>query len=447
MRKGNYMFEKLFKLSSKGTTVKVELLAGLTTFLTMAYILGVNPGLLSSEFGAAMPFQSVFLATALSSALASIIMGLYANYPIALAPGMGVNAFFSFTAVNMLGGSWQAGLAAVFISGVLFLIISITGVRKMVINAIPKNLKLAIGAGIGFFIAFIGLQNAGIVVNNDVVLVGLGDLTAPTVLLAVFGILVTFALLARKVSAGVFYGLVITAVVGVIAGLFGIEGMPALPTAIVSFKFDMPTFGAFIGGFDELFASPSAILIIFTFLFIDFFDTAGTLVAVAGKTNLIDENGELENVDKALMSDAIGTVAGAVLGTSTVTSYIESAAGVGVGGRTGLTAVTTGVLFILSIFFFPVLAVINGTVTAPALVVVGVLMAQQLGNIDWEDFVAATSGFVAIITMILAYSIADGIATGFITYGVVMAASGKAKEVKPVIWVLIAVFIAHFILK
>lgn len=447
MRKGNYMFEKLFKLSSKGTTVKVELLAGLTTFLTMAYILAVNPGLLSSEFGAGMPFQSVFLATALSAALASIIMGLYANYPIALAPGMGVNAFFSFTAVNMLGGSWQAGLAAVFISGILFLVISITGIRKMVINAIPKNLKLAIGAGIGFFIAFIGLQNAGIVVNNDVVLVGLGDLTAPTVLLAVFGILVTFALLARKVSAGVFYGLVITAVVGIIAGLAGVEGMPALPTAVVSFDFDMPTFGAFVGGFGELFASPSAVLIIFTFLFIDFFDTAGTLVAVAGKTNLIDEKGELENVDKALMADAVGTVAGAILGTSTVTSYIESAAGVGVGGRTGLTAVTTGVLFILSIVFFPVLAVINGTVTAPALVVVGVLMAQQLGNIDWEDFIAATSGFVAIITMILAYSIADGIATGFITYGVVMVASGKAKEVKPVIWVLIAVFITHFILK
>ncbi|MDP2814791.1 MAG: NCS2 family permease [Erysipelotrichaceae bacterium] len=441
------MFEKLFKLSSKGTTVKVELLAGLTTFLTMAYILGVNPGLLSSEFGAAMPFQSVFLATALSSALACIIMGLYANYPIALAPGMGVNAFFSFTAVNMLGGSWQAGLAAVFVSGVLFMIISMTGIRKIVINAIPKNLKLAIGAGIGFFIAFIGLQNAGIVVNNDAVLVGLGDLTAPTVLLAVFGILVTFALLARKVSAGVFYGLVITAVVGVIAGLFGFEGMPTLPTAIVSFEFDMPTFGAFIGGFGELFASPSAVLIIFTFLFIDFFDTAGTLVAVAGKTDLMDENGELKDVDKALMSDAIGTVAGAILGTSTVTSYIESAAGVGVGGRTGLTAVTTGVLFILSIFFFPVLAVINGTVTAPALIVVGVLMAQQLGGIDWEDFVAATSGFVAIITMVLAYSIADGIATGFITYGVVMAASGRAKEVKPVIWVLIAVFIVHFILK
>jgi len=447
MRKGNFMFEKLFKLSSKGTTVKVEVLAGLTTFLTMAYILAVNPGLLSNEFGAGMPFQSVFLATALSAALASIIMGLYANYPIALAPGMGVNAFFSFTAVNMLGGSWQAGLAAVFISGVLFLVISLTGIRKMVINAIPKNLKLAIGAGIGFFIAFIGLQNAGIVVNNDAVLVGLGDLTSPTALLAVFGILVTFALLARKISAGVFYGLVITAVVGIVAGLSGVEGMPALPTAIVSFNFDMPTFGAFIGGFGELFASPSAILIIFTFLFIDFFDTAGTLVAVAGKTNLIDENGELVDVDKALMADAVGTVAGAVFGTSTVTSYIESAAGVGVGGRTGLTAVTTGLLFILSIVFFPILAVVNGTVTAPALIVVGVLMAQQLGGIDWDDFVAATSGFVAIITMILAYSIADGIATGFITYGVVMAASGKAKEVKPVIWVLIAIFIVHFILK
>lgn len=437
----------MFKLKEKGTTVRTEILAGITTFLTMAYILAVNPGLLSSEFGAGMPFQAVFLATALSAALASIVMGLYANYPIALAPGMGVNAFFSFTAVSMLGGSWQAALAAVFVSGILFMAISLTGIRKIVINAIPKNLKLAIGAGIGFFIAFIGLQNAGIVVNNDAVLVGFGNLTSPPVLLAVFGILVTFGLLARKIHAGVFYGLVITATVGVIAGLFGVEGMPALPTAIVSLNLDFSTFGAFMGGFGELFASPSALLIIFTFLFIDFFDTAGTLVAVAGKTNLIDENGELENVDKALLSDAIGTVAGAMMGTSTVTSYIESAAGVAAGGRTGLTSVTTGIMFILAIFFFPLMAVVNGTVTAPALVVVGVLMAQQLGNIDWDDFVAASSGFIAIITMILAYSIADGIATGFIIYGAMMAASGRTKEVKSIIWGLIVVFILHFVFK
>lgn len=437
------MFEKLFKLSAKKTTVRTELLAGLTTFLTMAYILAVNPGLLSIT---GMPYQSVFLATALASALASIVMGLYANYPVALAPGMGVNAFFAFGAVAMLGGSWEAALAAVFVSGVLFLAITLTGIRKVVINAIPKSLKLAIGAGIGFFIAFIGLASAGIVVDNPATLVGLGDLTNPTVLLAVFGVLVTFALLARKVAAGVFYGMVITAAVGVIAGFAGVEGMPALPTAVVSFDFSMPTLGAFARGFDELIASPSAIVVIFTFLFIDFFDTAGTLVAVANKTNLVDKNGELKDIDKALMADAIGTVAGSMMGTSTVTSYIESAAGVGVGGRTGLTAVTTGVLFILSIVFFPLLAVVNSTVTAPALIVVGVLMAQQLGGIDWDDFVAASSAFVAIITMILSYSIADGIATGFITYGVAMAASGRFKEVPWVIWALNVVFVIHFIL-
>ncbi len=437
------MFEKLFKLSAKKTTVRTELLAGLTTFLTMAYILAVNPGLLSIT---GMPYQSVFLATALASALASIVMGLYANYPVALAPGMGVNAFFAFGAVAMLGGSWEAALAAVFVSGVLFLAITLTGIRRVVINAIPKSLKLAIGAGIGFFIAFIGLANAGIVVDNPATLVGLGDLTNPSVLLAVFGVLVTFALLARKVAAGVFYGMVITAAVGVMAGFAGVEGMPALPTAVVSFDFSMPTLGAFARGFDELIASPSAIVVIFTFLFIDFFDTAGTLVAVANKTNLVDKNGELKDIDKALMADAIGTVAGSMMGTSTVTSYIESAAGVGVGGRTGLTAVTTGVLFILSIVFFPLLAVVNSTVTAPALIVVGVLMAQQLGGIDWDDFVAASSAFVAIITMILSYSIADGIATGFITYGVAMAASGRFKEVPWVIWALNVVFVIHFIL-
>jgi len=437
------MFEKLFKLSAKKTTVRTELLAGLTTFLTMAYILAVNPGLLSIS---GMPYQSVFLATALASALASIVMGLYANYPVALAPGMGVNAFFAFGAVAMLGGSWEAALAAVFISGVLFLAITLTGIRKMVINAIPKSLKLAIGAGIGFFIAFIGLANAGIVVDNPATLVGLGDFTNPSVLLAVFGVLVTFALLARKVAAGVFYGMVITALVGVAAGFAGIAGMPALPTAVFSFDFSMPTLGAFATGFDELFASPSAIVIIFTFLFIDFFDTAGTLVAVANKTNLVDKNGDLKDIDKALMADAIGTVAGSMMGTSTVTSYIESAAGVGVGGRTGLTSVTTGVLFLLSIFFFPLLAVVNATVTAPALIVVGVLMAQQMGGIDWDDFVAASSAFVAIITMILSYSIADGIATGFITYGVAMAASGRFKDVPWIIWVLNVVFVIHFIL-
>ena len=438
------MFQKFFKLTENGTDVKTELLAGLTTFLTMAYILAVNSDILSLT---GIPVQAAFLATALSAAIATLVMGLVANYPVALAPGMGLNAFFTFTVVFKNGLSWEAALAAVFVSGVLFLIVTLTGVRKIIINAIPKQLKLAIGAGIGFFIAFIGFQNAGIVVDNPATLVGLGDLTNPPVALAVFGIIATIALLAMKVKAAVFFGMVLTAIVGVVAGLAGVIGMPSLPSAVVSVNFDTSALFAFTNGFGELFAHPQVFIVIFTFLFVDFFDTAGTLVAVGNRTKLTNENGELVNVEKALLADAIGTVAGAALGTSTVTSYIESASGVEVGGRTGLTAVTTASLFILSIFFAPLLAVVNATVTAPALIVVGILMAQQLGGVNWDDFVSAASGFVAVITMVLSYSISDGIALGFITYGVSMFAAKRAKEVNPIIWILIPIFILHYIFK
>lgn len=440
----NYMFDKFFRISEKGSTVKTELLAGLTTFLTMAYILAVNPGIMSDG---GMPFSGAFLATALAAGFSSILMGVYANYPVALASGMGLNAFFTYTVVFNFGLSWQAALAAVFISGILFLVISLTGVRKIVINAIPAQLKLAIGAGIGFFIAFIGLKNAGIVVSNPDTYVALGNFTAPAVALALFGIVVTVALLAKKVKAGVFLGMVITALVGVALGLAGVEGMPALPMAVFSLDLDFSTVFAFTSGFEELFASPKLIVIIVTFLFVDFFDTAGTLVAVANRTNLINKDGELENVDKALTTDAIGTIVGAALGTSTVTSYIESASGVEVGGRTGLTAVTTGVLFLVAIVFAPILAVVNSTVTAPALVIVGILMAQQLGGVNWDDFTAAASGFVAVIMMVLSFSISDGIALGFITYAVVKVASGKAKDVNLVVWLLLPLFIIHYILK
>ncbi len=438
------MFEKFFQLSKKGTDFKTELLAGLTTFLTMAYILGVNPGMLSIG---GIPFEAAFLATALSAAIATLIMGLYANYPVALAPGMGLNAFFTFNVILQFGLSWQGALAAVFVSGILFLIVTVTGIRKVVIQAIPKQLKLAIGAGIGFFIAFIGFQNAGIIVGDQATLVALGDLTNGAVLLSVFGVLITIALLAFKVKAAIFFGMVITAVVGLIAGGFGVADMPALPAAIVSVEFDTSAVFAFVGGMDDLFAHPQAFLIIFTFLFVDFFDTAGTLVAVANRTNLVDEEGNLERVEKALMADAVGTIAGASLGTSTVTSYIESASGVEVGGRTGLTAVTTAVLFILAIFFAPLLAIVTGIVTAPALIVVGILMAQQLGGIDWSDFVYASSSFMAVITMILAYSISDGIAVGFITYVVASIAAKRTKEIHPIVWVLLPIFVLHYILK
>lgn len=438
------MFDKFFRISEKGSTVKTELLAGLTTFLTMAYILAVNPGILSES---GMPFAGVFLATAIAAGFSSILMGLYANYPVALAPGMGLNAFFTYTVVFGFGLSWQAALAAVFVSGVLFLIVSLTGLRRIVINAIPSQLKLAIGAGIGFFIAFIGLKNAGIVVSNPATYVSLGDFMNPAVTLALFGIVVTVALLAKKVKAGVFFGMVITAVLGILLGLIGVEGMPSLPTAVFSLDLDFSTVFAFTTGFEELFASPSAPVIIITFLFVDFFDTAGTLVAVANRTNLINSEGELENVERALVTDAIGTIVGAGLGTSTVTSYIESAAGVEIGGRTGLTSVTTGVLFFVAIIFAPILAVVNATVTAPALVIVGILMAQQLGGVDWDDFTAAASGFVAVIMMMLSFSISDGIALGFITYTVAKVASGKVKDVNLVVWLLLPLFILHYMIK
>lgn len=437
------MLEKLFKLSEHKTNVKTELMAGITTFLAMAYILAVNPGMLGAT---GMPVQSVFLATAIASGVASILMGVLANYPVSLAPGMGVNAFFTYTVCMQFGYSWQAGLAAVFVSGLVFIVISVTGLRKMIINAIPQQLKLAIGAGIGFFIAFIGLKNAGIIVANESTFVALGNLTSPVVLLAVFGLILTLILLAKKVTAAVFWGLVGTAVVGVLAGLCGIADMPALPSSVLQFNFEMPTLGAFMSGFSELFAHKDFFVVIFSFLFVDFFDTAGTLVAVANRAGLVNEKGELENIEKALLSDSIGTCVGAVLGTSTVTSFVESTSGVEVGGRTGLTAVTTGILFLLSIVFFPVLSVVTSAVTAPALIVVGILMAQQLGGIEWDNFIFASTGFVAIIMMILCYSISDGIALGFITYGAVMLGSGKAKEVRPIIWILDLIFILYFIL-
>lgn len=314
----------------------------------------------------------------------------------------------------------------------------------MIINAIPAQLKLAIGAGIGFFIAFIGLKNAGIIVANESTFVALGKLSEPTVLLAVFGLVITLFLLAKKVSAAVFVGLVITAVVGVICGLMGIEGMPMLPQQVFSFDFEMPTLGAFASGFGELFSNPNTFIALFSLLFVDFFDTAGTLLGVANRANLVDENGELERIEPALLSDAIGTTIGAILGTSTVTSFVESTSGVESGGRTGLTACTTGILFLLSVFFYPLLSTITNAVTAPALIVVGILMAQQLGGIDWNDFVFAAAGFTTVIMMILCYSISNGIALGFITYAVAMVGTNRTKEIKPIVWVLVAIFIVYF---
>lgn len=443
------MFEKLFKLKDKKTNVKTEIIAGLTTFLAMAYILAVNPLVLSNS---GMDTNSVFLATAISSGISCILMGVLANYPVALSAGMGTNALFAYTLCLGAGYTWQEGLAVVFLSGILFVIISVTGLRKMVINAIPKNMKLAIGAGIGFFIAFIGLKNAGIVIANSATAVSLGNFKSPEVLLALLGLIITIALVVKKVPAGVFWGLVITAVIGVVMSLLGfVSGdpinnpLPSLANFSFSLNFKMPTFGGFFEGFKTLFKHPDWFVMTFAFLFSDFFDTAGTLVAVGNDIGLVNEKGELENVEKALLADSVGTVVGAVCGTSTVTSFVESGAGVGAGGRSGLTACTTGVLFFLSIILAPVLSLITSSVTTPALVVVGVLMAQQLKGIDWSNIVDATPAFITIIVMILGYSIADGIAVGFIVYTLVNLVAGKVKDIHPSMYVLDVIFIVYFI--
>ena len=343
-----------------------------------------------------------------------------------------------------MGLSYEGALACVFVSGILFILISVTGLRSIIIKAIPAQLKIAIGAGIGFFIAFIGLKNAGIVVASESTYVAFGDVTDPTVLLAIFGIIVTIVLLIRKVPAAVFYGILITAVVGIIAGLCGVKGMPELPKKVISVDFDFSLVGAFAKGFGDLAKHPQCFMAIFSLLFVDFFDTAGTLVAVASGAGLVNEDGELDNIDRALLADSIGTVVGSVLGTSTVTSFVESTSGVKVGGKTGLTACTTGALFLLSIFFYPLLTCVTSAVTTPALFVVGILMAQQLKAIEWDNIVVAASTFVTVIFMILAYSITNGIALGFIVYAIGMVADKKAKEVKPIVWVLVVLFAIYF---
>ncbi len=443
------MLEKLFKLQKKKTTVSIELIAGLTTFLAMAYILLVNPSILSlvdvpEVFLGEQMKSSIFVATALSAAFGSILMGLLANYPVALAPGMGVNAFVAFTVVLGMGYSFEEAMAAVFISGILFMILSVTKLREIIINAIPLSLKYAIGGGIGFFIGFIGLVNAGIIVGNPATLVALGSFSNPTTLLAIFGILVTVILLALKQKLAVFLGMLATTVVGFATGLIGMPtGVFSMPPSI------MPTLGMGITGLSSLFALPilSIITVVFSLLFVDFFDTAGTLMAVGTVAGMIDEKGQLVDAEKALLADSVATVAGSLLGTSTVTSFVESMTGVEVGGRTGLTAVTTGILFILSLFFWPLLSVLAGTaaITAPALIAVGALMSTSLGKVEWDKIEYSIPAFFCVAFMVLAYSIAQGISVAFIMYVIVMVATKKAKQVHPAMWALFVIFIIHYI--
>ncbi|PXW91054.1 AGZA family xanthine/uracil permease-like MFS transporter [Streptohalobacillus salinus] len=429
------MLEKYFNLKELGTNVRTEFMAGLTTFLAMAYILFVNPDMLAA---AGMDPDAVYVATALSAVIGTLVMGLFAKYPIALAPGMGLNAFFAFTVVGTYGIAWETALSGVLVSGLVFIVLTLSGVREKIINSIPATLKLAVGSGIGLFIAFIGFQNAGIIVADPATLVTLGDFTNGNTALAIFGLVVTVVLIALKVGGGVFYGMVITAVAGIVFGLID------LPSAVFgSVPSIAPTFGQAFTNFGDVFTL-QMLGVILTFLFVDFFDTAGTLVAVAEKAGLM-RNNELPRAGRALLSDSVATVSGAILGTSTTTSYVESAAGVGAGGRSGLTSVFTALFFALALFFSPLLSVVTGAVTAPALIIVGVMMVSTLKEIEWDKIEVAVPAFLTIIMMPLAYSIATGIAVGFTFYPITMAARGRAKEIPGLMWALSVIFVLFLI--
>ena len=430
--------EKFFKLKEKGTTVSKEIVAGITTFLAMAYILAVNPGMLSAV-GNGMTFPAVFTATAISSAIATLVMALWANLPVALAPGMGLNAFFTFTVCMGMGCSWQIALTAVLIEGIIFIVLSVFGIREKIINAIPAGMKKAVAVGIGLFIALIGLSNAGIVAGDTGTIIGFVnfDMKHTTAVVAMIGLIITIVLYLLKVPGAILIAILATTVIGI---PFGVTSIPegwapfSLPAAPLLFKFD------FAG-----ILSIKFVVIVFTFLFTDLFDTVGTLMGVTQQAGLVDEKGNIPSAKAALMSDSIGTVVGACLGTSTVTSYVESSSGVAAGGRTGLTSVTTGVLFLLALFMTPIFALIPGAATAPALIFVGFLMLQQVVDIDWKDPTEGIPAFITILVMPCAYSIAKGIAFGMIAYVIAKVSGKKTKDIPVATWVLAAIFIADII--
>ncbi|MFC5713928.1 NCS2 family permease [Thalassorhabdus alkalitolerans] len=431
--------KRYFQFDKHQTNLRQESLAGLTTFLAMAYILFVNPLILAD---AGMDEGAVFTATALAAAVGTLIMGLVANYPIALAPGMGLNAFFAYTVVLGMGIEWQLALFGVLVSGIVFIIITLFGIREAIINAIPAELKYAAASGIGLFIAFIGLKNAGIVVPDEATAVTLGDMSQATTLLAAFGLVVTVILMVRGFKGGIFYGMVLTSVAGIIVGLID------MPSQIVGAVPSLaPTFGVAVTSLFQVEWTTALmvqlLIVVLTFLFVDFFDTAGTLYAVANQAGFV-KNNKLPRAGKALLSDSSATSIGALLGTSTTTAYIESSSGVAAGGRTGFASIITALLFLVSMFFSPLLAVVTDQVTSAALIVVGVLMAASLGLIDWKKLEIAVPAFLTVVAMPLTYSIANGIALGFIFYPITMVLKGRSKEVHPIMYILFFVFIAYF---
>lgn len=418
------MFEKIFRLSEHGTTVRTEVLAGVTTFLTMAYILFVNPDILAA---AGMDRGAVFVATALASAFGCLVMGLAANYPVALAPGMGLNAYFAYVVVGSMGYTWQAALGAVFLSGLLFLALSVLKVRAWIIDSIPRSLKSAISAGIGLFLALIGLKNAGVVVAHPATLVGLGDMTSAPVLLAAAGFAIMIALQALRVPAAMLLAILGTAVAGFALGVSDLDLSLSLPPSLAPTFLEMDIGAALSAGL---------LSVIFVFLFVDLFDTTGTLVGLAQRAGMLDAQGRLPRASRALLADASATVVGATLGTSTTTSYIESAAGINTGGRTGLVAVTVAGLFILALLAAPLAISIPAYATAPALLAVACMMARGLVDLDWDDITEYVPAVVTVLFMPLTFSIANGIGAGFMTYAAIKVLSGRFREVSPAIAIL-----------
>lgn len=439
---------RLFKLKEHNTDVRTEIMAGITTFMTMSYILIVNPDILSAT---GMDRGAVFTATAVAAAIATITMAFIANYPVALASGMGLNAFFAFVVADQY--SWQIALTAVLLEGIIFIILSFFKFREAIVNGIPENLKYAVTVGIGLFITFIGLQNGGIIVGDPDVLLSLGNLKSITSILVLVGLIGTIYMVHKKVKGALLWGILGTYVLGIIcqltglyvvdeaAGMFSLipSGLISLPPSISSifFKFDFQ--GAFALGFEF-------IVIMFSFLFVDIFDTVGTLIGVASKGNLLDKEGKLPKAKEALLADAVGTVAGACLGTSTVTSYVESAAGVAEGGRTGLTALTTGILFIVALIFAPILTIIPSFATAPILVIVGLFMVTAISKVDFSDYTEALPAFLTIIMMPLAYSIAEGIVFGMLSWVILKVITGQAKKVGLLMYVLALLFLLKIVL-
>ena len=433
----NTFLQKTFGLNPAKHSVRTEIIAGITTFLTMAYILAVNPSIFSALESQGMPTNAVFTATALAAIVGCLVMSIYAKKPFGLAPGMGLNAFFVYTVCLAMGHPWQMALTAIFLEGILFILLTVTNVRKLIVDAIPVTMKRAIGAGIGLYIAFIGLKSAGIIVNSEATSVALGSFSEPAVILSIIGFLITSVLVILNVKGGMLLGIIATTLIGIPMGVTNFNGVMSTPPSIA------PIFCQF--EWSQI-LSWDMVAIVFTFLFIDMFDTIGTVVGVSVKSGMVDKEGNVDGINKVLMADAVATVAGAVFGTSTTTTYIESASGVSEGGRTGLTSFTIAVCFAIALMFSPLFLAIPGAATGPVLFIVGVMMASPVRDIDWSDYSEAIPAFVTMLLMPLAYSISDGIMLGMITYTLLNALAGKLKKVSVMMWILAVLFILRYVL-